>query len=332
MTTTQPEAGGETLGSVPRFSAELLYSAARLYYLEDLNQADIAERLGTSRATVSRMLSEARRNGIVRVEVIPVHVADRDALAATAAEALGLQAVHLTSTVPEALRGSSLAAGVASALANVALFPGDVLLVSSGRTVYEVTQAGGLPQLLGIEVAPMIGGQDEPEAWYQTNEIVRRFAGGVGGHPSFLYAPALPGPDLYATLMNDPTINRVLDLWRTARCAIVGVGPPPLSRESIPGFVPTDSLALREAVGDICSRFYDRDGVAVSFPGSDRLISTHLEDLRKIPVTIAVAVGDAKVVSIATGARAGYFTQLVTDTATATALIDHMSDHRAASR
>jgi DNA-binding transcriptional regulator LsrR (DeoR family) len=176
----------------------------------------------------------------------------------------------------------------------------------------------------------MIGGQDEPEAWYQTNEIVRRFAVNVGGHPSFLYAPALPGPELHATLMNDPAINRVLDLWRTARCAIVGVGPPPLARDSIPGFVPTGSLALRDAVGDVCSRFYDRDGRAVSFPGSDRLISTHLDDLRKIPVTIAVAVGDAKVVSIATGARAGYFTQLVTDTATATALIDHMTDERGA--
>jgi DNA-binding transcriptional regulator LsrR (DeoR family) len=39
-----------------------MYSAARLYYLEDATQADVAQRLGTSRATVSRLLSEARRS------------------------------------------------------------------------------------------------------------------------------------------------------------------------------------------------------------------------------------------------------------------------------
>jgi len=324
VTTTQPGPGGGREGDTTRFSADLLYSAARLYYVEEANQAVIAERLGLSRATVSRMLAEARRRGIVRVEVIAPHLADTDALARRVTELLGLQAVHVTSTVP-ALRGTSLAAGVAAALRDVGLEPGDVLLLSSGRTVYEITEASTLPHLPGVEVAPMIGGQDEPEPWYQTNEIVRRFAASVGGHPSFLYAPALPGPRLHATLMKDPAINRVLELWGTARCAIVGVGPPPLTRDSIPGFVPTGSLALHDAVGDICSRFYDRTGRAIAFPGSDRLISTQLDELRNIPVTIAVAIGEAKLLSIVTGARAGYFRQLVTDLTTATLLVEHLS-------
>ena len=48
-------------------------------------------------------------------------------------------------------------------------------------------------------------------------------------------------------------------------------------------------------MGDICSRFYDRDGNTVDFPGSERLIALELSALQDIPVGIAVAVGAEKV-------------------------------------
>lgn len=310
------------------FPPDLLYSAASLYYLEDVNQAAIADRLGTSRATVSRMLAEARRSGIVQIEVVRAQQDDTASLAARTAEVLGLDAVHLAPAVRGDTIGPSLAPALSVALRAVGLEPGDVLLVSSGRTVYEVTQAD-LPALPGVELAPMIGGQSEPQAWYATNEIVRQFAEKVRGRPTFLYAPALPEPALHATLMADPSIKRVLEMWGTARCAVMGVGPPPLSRDSIPDFVPLESTSLREAVGDVCSRFYDRDGAPIDFPGVDRMISTRLEDVREIPVSIAVAVGADKILSLVAGATAGYFTQLVTDTTTASALVDHVERDRA---
>ncbi|NED60062.1 MarR family transcriptional regulator, partial [Streptomyces sp. SID10244] len=53
------------------FSPALLYAAAKLYYSEDATQAEVAAQLGTSRATVSRLLAEAKRQGIVRIEVVP---------------------------------------------------------------------------------------------------------------------------------------------------------------------------------------------------------------------------------------------------------------------
>lgn len=146
------------------FSPELRYTAARQYNLEGVNQAAIAARLGTSRAAMSRILSMARRTGMVRIEVNPAAGTDTDALAARTAELLTLDAVHVMPTVPEGSLGSSLGAGVSSALRTVGLEQGDVLTLSSGRTVYDVTRAASLPRLAGIEVAPMIGGQDEPDA------------------------------------------------------------------------------------------------------------------------------------------------------------------------
>jgi DNA-binding transcriptional regulator LsrR (DeoR family) len=302
-----------------RFSKALMHTAAQLYYVEDATQAQIATRLGTSRATVSRLLSEARREGIVRIEIIAPVEHDLDELGEQLRVALGLDAVHL-SALAHGTKGEALAPALSTALRSAALNPGDALLVSSGRTIYEAAQTE-LPRLPGVLLAPMVGGQDEPEAWYATNEITRRLAERVGGTPTFLYAPALPGPDLYETLLADASTRRVTELWGSARCALLGVGAPLTTRTTLPRFVPSDTRVLRTAVGDICSRFYDRDGIPVGFPGSERLIATSLERLRDIPVTIALAAGVSKVPSLVAAARARYFNQLVTDPETTLAIL-----------
>jgi DNA-binding transcriptional regulator LsrR (DeoR family) len=297
-----------------------MHTAASLYYLEDATQAEIAERLGVSRATVSRLLSEARRNGIVRIEIVTPVDRDLDDLAVRLAGALRLDAVHLSGPSTHGPVGAALAPALATALRAVDLVPGDVLLVSSGRTVYEASRAQ-LPSLPGVVVVPTIGGHEEPEAWYATNEITRRVAVKVGGTPSFLYAPALPSQDLFESLLNDTSYQRVLDLWGRARCAIMGVGAPPLGRTSLPRFVPRDAAGLRASVGDVCSRFYDADGRPVPWPGSERLIATGLDALEEMPACIALAAGPEKVPSLLAGASAGYFRRLVTDAETATALL-----------
>jgi DNA-binding transcriptional regulator LsrR (DeoR family) len=303
-----------------RFSPALMLQAATLYYEEEATQADVAERLGLSRATVSRLLSEARRAGIVRIEVVAPVDHDLDALAGELASALGLARAWLPAMPVRGTVGEALAPALAAALRASGLGRGDVLLVSTGRTIWEAAQ-GSLPSLPGLTLAPMIGGQDEPEVWYAPNEIIRQFAVRLEGEPVFLYAPALPGPELYDTLLHDPSTRRVFELWTQARCAVMGVGAPPLSRASLPRFIAADTAPLRESVGDVCSRFYDARGDAIAFPGSERLIATGFERLREIPTTIAVAAGVVKVPSIVTGAAAGYFNQIVTDAETALALI-----------
>ena len=304
----------------PRFSAQLMHATATLYYLEDATQAEVARKLGVSRATVSRLLAEARRLGIVRIEVTDLADLDVGDLGPRVADALGLREVHIAPAAHRAVLGATLAPQLATALEGLGLTAGDVLLVSSGQTVWEVARAS-LPRLPGIVVTPSVGGMDEPEAWYQTNEITRLVAEKVGGRPVFLYAPALAGPDLYERLVDDPGTRRVLELWESATCAVVGVGAPPKTRQSMSKFVPREADWLNDAVGDICTRFFDHDGNPLAFPSSERLIATSLESLRRIPTTIAVAVGEAKVPSLLAGARGGWFNTLVTDAPTASALL-----------
>jgi DNA-binding transcriptional regulator LsrR (DeoR family) len=306
------------------FPPSLLYAAAKMYYTDEATQAEVAEHLQTSRATISRLLHEARRQGIVRIEVIPADNEAAHDLGSRVASVLGLTAVYIYDPLPttgrgeavEDVMGGPLAAAVGRALLAVGLDIGDVMLVSSGRTIFEIARFE-LPRLPGVIVAPTVGGTDQPEAWFQTNEITRLIAERIGGRPAFLFAPALPGAELFQTLQTDPGIHRVLNLWPHARCVLTGVGAPPLLRSEAPQFVDMSSPELIEAVGDVCSRFFDRAGQPVQFPGSERLIAVDLETLKSIPTVVAVAAGANKVAPIIAAARVKLFSQLVTDPRTA---------------
>ena len=50
-----------------------LAHVARRYYLEDWKQSEIARELGVSRPLISRMLSEARELGVVKITVVHHH-------------------------------------------------------------------------------------------------------------------------------------------------------------------------------------------------------------------------------------------------------------------
>ena len=321
-----PGRGRESVVGNP--TEDELYAAAKMYWEEHATQVQISRHLGTSRARVSRLLSEARRQGIVQIKVLPpAHRASGD-LAEQLREALGLHAVYLSASTPhrfqtdspvEAL-GRGLSPVLGQALTALNLAPGDIMLVSSGRTMYEVARHD-LPSMPAVVVVPTLGGTDQSQGWYQTNEIARLFATNIGGRASFLYAPALPGPDLYETLVQDESIQRVLRLWSHARVAVTSVGAPPILREQLPQFIAPVMGSLMEAVGDLSSRFFDRTGAPVAFPGSDRLVAVELATLQATPTVIAVAAGRERVAPLLAGASRGYFNQLVTDPATAELLI-----------
>ena len=54
---------------VARHYSNLLADVAEMYYLEDKNQSEIAESVGVTRSMISRMLTEARENGIVEIRI-----------------------------------------------------------------------------------------------------------------------------------------------------------------------------------------------------------------------------------------------------------------------
>jgi DNA-binding transcriptional regulator LsrR (DeoR family) len=311
-------------GARTRFPLDTVYQAARMYYLEDATQVEIASRLGVSRPTVSRLVAEARKAGLVRIEVVDPFQDETVALAERLQVVLGLRAVHLAAVTHAATLGADLAAPLAAAVEGMGLVPGDAVLMSSGRTVYDVARSG-MPTMSGVQLVPTVGGQADPMPWFQTNEITRTAAEQSGAIPAFLFAQALPSPVMRATLDEDPAFEHVVGLWSRAKGAILGIGAPTHTRDALARGIPVEDVAFDRAAGDVCLNFYAADGSPIEFPGSDRMVRTSREVLSSVPHAVGVAVGSAKVTSIVAAVRGGLVNELVTDAATARAVLDALA-------
>ena len=176
---------------------------------------------GTSRATVSRLLAEAKRQGIVRIEVVPPAEARTGDLADRLARALGLTTVYLSLPLPNPgpgraivdVMGGALAPAVGRALGEAGLLPGDVLLVSSGRTVYEVAQ-------FELDSAARRASSHRPSAATTSPRSGTRPTRSPGWSPTGSAAgrttcsrPPCPASTCTRRCCNDPSIQRVLHLW-----------------------------------------------------------------------------------------------------------------------
>src|SRR5205807_9995543 len=81
---------------------ELLRWVAEMYYLQQQGQAEIAALIGVSVSKVSRLLAEARREGIVTIQVASPSAGESE-LELSLAGRLGLRAVYLApARVPDA--------------------------------------------------------------------------------------------------------------------------------------------------------------------------------------------------------------------------------------
>jgi DNA-binding transcriptional regulator LsrR (DeoR family) len=295
-----------------------LIAAAELYYRDQLSQQEVAQRLGVSRSTVSRMLQLARDEGIVQIEIR--RPSSPQGLSESLRTLLGLRRAVV---VPASSR-SGLRVIVDSAieeLARLELAPGDALAVSWGSTVAAIAASRQLPPLHGVHVIPAIAAFDEPDGRFQTNEIARRIAELSGAELHFVHGPAMPSPRLRRTLLADEEVSRRLGLWDRLTAALVGIGPPTADVETAPAHVLAARADLAPAAGDVVSRYFDIDGRSVPFEDEKLLLGMSREQLRNTGTVVGVAAGAAKGPSIVGAARAGLIDVLVTDDAAARAAL-----------
>ncbi len=307
---------------------ELMVSVARMYYQRGLKQEEIARKVKVSRASVSLLLAEARRRGIVEI-TIRNPLDDNVELSREISSAFGLaRCVVVPAAVRETETLIDLASARAAAVFDQEAKSGDVVGIAWGRTCQAFMSHYAPRRLLhGLQVVPLIGGSDRTLQRYQLNEMVRAFAEKLGAMPAFIHAPALAASrkdfELY---MGSSSMKAVLDMWRGITIAVVSVGAPPVSREFDGSRVPArrrknaspDALPI----GDICARYFDVKGRFVEDELSGRIIGIPVESLRRIPKVLCVAAGVEKAYSLLGALKTGCVTILVTDERTATALLE----------
>lgn len=309
----------------------LITKVARMYYERGVRQADIAQQLDLSQATVSRLLKRAGEERIVRITVSVPHGAYtelEEALQAT----YGLKEAIVVDTVEDdeqILRdlGAAAAYYVETTLKN-----GEVIGISSwSSTLLAMVDAmHPLPRSISAQVVQILGSVGNPAAETHAAHLTRRMASLTRGEATFLPTPGVTGSAEMARIyIEDPFVRPALAQFEQVTLALVGIGtvePSKLltSSGNIFNAEELDLLRQHGGVGDICLRFFDQDGVPVLTPLNNRVIGMRLEQLRKIPRSVGIAGGQRKLHAIR-GALAGrWINVLITDRRTAEALVQEV--------
>lgn len=306
---------------------QLMIQVAKRYYHLDMTMSDLAAELGLTRWQASRLLTEARETGLVRIEIVP-HTPRLPSLESRLERTFGLKEAVIVPVNLEEEDDAMVLDAVARA-AGQYLAGGKFrsIGISWGRTMTAVARR--LPPYWsdGVEVVLLNGSMNIRSSGPRTNNVAELFAAAGRGTATLLPVPAIFGhAATKAALEQDPTIAAVLELASSVPVICFGIGAMvPDSVLIQAGYISLeDHERLREkgAVGDILSRYIDANGNIVDPELDARTIGISLESCRGRSLSIAVAAGPAKRDAILAGLRAQYMNVLVTDERTALGLLE----------
>lgn len=306
-----------------------LVAAARLYYLQGRSQAEIADRLGTSRSNVSRMLTEAQRQGIVEIRINDpagrVHDLE-DELRST----FGLRDVRVAHTgVVPGLQVEDEVGRQASRLLLDNLKDGMTVALSWGRGLQSMVYATTADkEYHRLRLVQLVGGLSAISNEISGHELVRELALRLGAEYRFLHAPATF--ELSASrdaLISEPSVAEALAEAARADLAFVGIGTP--AHGSSAAIVGSTGLSDAERrgfwdaapVGDVAARYFTAGGEPVLGAVNDRVLGISLAALLEIPNVVGVATGRAKAAGVMGALRGRLVDSLVCDESLARALL-----------
>lgn len=299
-----------------------------LYYLQDLTQREIAERLHLSRPKVSRLLKSARDEGIVQIFVAAPdenYVELENAIERT----YGLEEVVIAATeLPDAADAATLKRAVGKAAARYlrrTTRAGDVLGITWGTTLQAMMRALEPMSVSDVHVVQTLGGVGRPEAEAHAADLSRRLAHLLGARLTALPVPGIvQSREVRDVLLSDHHTRNAFDRFPKITTAYVGIGAlatnPILDEEPTPSCPIRDQLYALDAVGDIALRFFDAHGQPVSTALDERLIGITMDQLRQTGRVVGIAGGPKKIDAVRGALQGHLIDVLITDYVTGQAL------------
>ena len=305
-----------------------LVQVARAYYLENQIQSEIARSLGISRSLVSRYLTAAREQGIVRIEIVDPEEDFREVVDDLQRAFPHLKQVVVAPSFSNDADAVRVTIGRFAALyLQEIMLPGQRLALGCGRTLRAMVDALQRRQVPDSVIVQAMGNIGHEAVDIDYNEIAREAADAFSGRAYYVSAPAILAPQVGSAdvLVNtNQSLKYALSLARQADIYVVGLG----SIESEQLYVRNGLIQPAEmndlaprAVGDICGRFYDADGQEQRAAFSDRIVGIQLDDLHQADYAVGVAGGPEKVGPILGALRGQYINVLVTDVRTIDAIL-----------
>jgi DNA-binding transcriptional regulator LsrR (DeoR family) len=301
----------------------LINTILNLYYLEEMTQTEIAQRLNLSTPKVNRLLQQAREQGYVSI-TIRTPFQQLFGLEDRLKAVFGLKDVTVIPAVAESGSSSLNALGsVAAAFLLEHLRDGDVLGIGGGTAVNAVANAILPARPYQVEVVPIIGAVQGPMTT-DGNYLATQLAERLGGKAYQLHAPAFVDTREQCEMLRSMgPVKEILDIARRANIALLGVGTVDAEVSRFVQFTALSAGDMKHiaedcgGVGDINAFIYDIEGRPCAQEYSDRILGLSLAEIKNIPFRIGVAATEAKAKPIYGALRGGYLHALITDEAAA---------------
>ncbi len=301
--------------------AQAAYEAAVMHFVQGETMESIARRLSVSRSTVSRLISEAKENGLVQVTIHPPQAAASELQTAISNMFdVRVKVVPVPFGVNETRRLNAVAQVAAITISEL-MKPETIIGVAWGNTIAAVVDHL-VPRPARGSIAVQLNGAANASTTGvpYTGALMEEFGKAFGSDVQYFAVPAFfDYADTREALFRERSINAVRELQKRADVALFGIGSMTSQNPSLVysgGYLSQEEIReLREegVVGDICTVLLRGDGSWEDLEINSRASGPTPTDLKKIPQRIGVVSGTDKISATVAALRAGLITDLIID-------------------
>lgn len=296
---------------------DLLIRAAELYYHQELSQNAIAELLGTSRPTISRMLEEAREAGIVEI-IIHSPIKKNPRLSKALRTELGLKDAIVISGKHSPNTALQKCCTAAAKFLSGILDNNTTIGITWGPAANHLCDAIEPGDYYNINVVQMVGclGTGNPDI--DGLELAMKIAAKLKGTYANIYAPAFVNSEVvHSHLIAEPQIASTLKKSLHTDIVLTGIGSlhDHTSTLQRAGYLTEEErleLLAKGAAGHLLARMFDDKGREIPLK-TKHVISAPLDALKVPSWSVGICAGRERAIAAATSVRAGYINTLICD-------------------
>lgn len=304
-----------------------LVKIARLYYLEEMNQKDIAKKMNMSLASVSRCINRAKELGIVTIAIMD----SGDTLGETEIALEKKFNLHECLLVPASDSLDIIYADMGKKLAPLLerlLSPQAILGVSWGDTLRVMAQSLPVTGYSCAGVIPIIGAVGKIETGIYPNRIASSFARKLVSQAYLVNTPGLvDSAETKVLLTGDTSFQDTALIWERVLVILFSISSLYKGTSLTGGdiFTPEQWSEAASAGATVTTNFnfINDQGVEVATGLSKRIINLGYAQMKAKKHRILASSGEEKVKPILSSLRGGLPTVLITDARTAQLLLEN---------
>lgn len=303
----------------------LAVRAAWLHYVGGLTQTAVAQRLGLPSVKAHRLIARAVADGVVKVS-IDGSIIECARLESDLCQRFGLDFCEVAPDVgEEAMPLRALGVAAASYMRReIEHGHHTVIGLGHGRTLAAAVSHMPRTAAGGVRFVSLLGGLTRHYA-ANPHDVMHRLAEKTGAQAYVMPVPffANSGEDR-EILLAQRGVREIFDMSNGAGLKLVGIGTVEADAQLVEsGMIePAEIAEIKSAggVGEMLGHFFDADGKVLETTLTSRTLAVGLEGPPESRI-VAIAGGKAKVEAIRAVLMSGRLAGLITDEATAKALV-----------